>query len=335
MILKYNDFLFEYNNRNLYLKVLELEKKYPDLICSKWDKLLNDNYLNSKINHKHINQYESLMTKEFINDCLNIGIHIKDIIESAKYKNRTYMSWILYDGENYKICPGGGEDYLSAKVLGSGAQKIVYQSRDYVLKKLEDVSSFELYISNKYPEYFAIYELAGNMVKQEKLDTNNLYKDSNNDIFYKLYSKIHNIVENEIFNGKSFALDIHRENVGFDKDNKLKCFDFLNIEVVSIFENLLKDKLLLSSIIKPAEIQFLKEKFDINIENTLYTIINKNNKTNSLNFIDPVNKILYINHTYKEIVNILNENFILFGISDKDEQLRNEIKNMFFFQQKT
>jgi hypothetical protein len=317
MIKNFTEYLFEYNNRNLYFKVLELEKKYPNLITSKWNKTLNDNYLSLSLKNIEdiINKYESLVTSEFITDCANIGIYFKDVIESALYKANLYKSWILYDGETLKICPGGGDDYIAAKVLGAGIQKVAYTSKGYVLKKLEDVSSFELYISNKYPELFATYELAGNMVKQEKLITDNI-----SDVkFYNLYSKILNVIKNEVFNNKTLGLDIHPGNVGYDKDNKLKCFDFMADYIESIISSNIHNKTLtLNSIIKPPEILFLKKK-DKRIDfNTSYTVIVKNNNnTNSLNFIDPTNNILYINHTYNQINTILNKDFIIFGIGVK------------------
>jgi hypothetical protein len=310
---KFIDFLLEYNNKNTHSKVLELAKKYPNIITTYWDPGPNTNYLlhrkNKTLFAPIINNFESQMTPEFIADCNNIGIPIEYILEYIWYNNE-YSDWILIDNNTLKICPGGGKDYLSAKILGKGMNKIAYQSKDYVLKRLEDVSSFELYISNKYPDTFATYELAGNMVKQEKLISNNEVK-TNLDIAIW----VENIIEHECFN--YIHLDVHEGNIGLDKNGETKCFDFVYGDIVSTVEFLKEEVISLDNLISYKEIDFIEKNNPEYKEADQYKVVSKfNPMDNSLNFIDPINNIVYLNHTYREILPVLQKEFILFGIKN-------------------
>jgi hypothetical protein len=222
--------LLEYN-RNLQVKIFNLKNKFPNLITNKFDKQLNDNFKNFINDYtdntffKHIDNFENNISDEFIDYCKNIGIDILFIFRvTFESFDDTYIDWFLYDNNKIMLCPGGGEDYLSARVIGSGVHKVAHQSRDYILKNKLDVSDLEYTLSNKYPEIFATYTNAGRYYKQEKLTPIEPEFFDDYDTLDELELKIKNIFNDE--NIKKYP-DIHTGNVGYDALGNLKCFDFL------------------------------------------------------------------------------------------------------------
>lgn len=234
MIKNYNEFLFEYNNRNTKLKVLELKQKYPNLVTDKFDRYLNDNFIRI-MNDYYIENDEELIegfskdfpeffSSDFINDCSKIGIDIIFMLyKIIEFEETDYIKCFLYDGENIILCPGGGEDYLSARIAGSGVDKIAYMSKEYILKRKQDVPDIEVRITTKYPQYFAQYTSAGEYYKQEKLQTISQFTktDTNN------YTKLKEVIY-KIFKIENLGMpDLNPGNVGYDKNGVMKCFDFI------------------------------------------------------------------------------------------------------------
>lgn len=235
MIKRYDEFLFEYNNRNLKFKVFELKRKYPDLVTDKFDEDLNDNFIRFIEDYDYYNHegeylkdfkvdFPEFFSTDFINDCYNIGIDIQFMFSRIIEWDNEYAKYFLYDGKNLILCPGGGEDYLSARVAGSGIYKMAHISKDYILKRKEDVPDIEVKICNKYPEYFAQYTLAGKYYKQEKLQTISKYTELDLHNYNNLEHEIHKICKKENISSP----DLHYENVGYDKNGILKCFDFIS-----------------------------------------------------------------------------------------------------------
>jgi hypothetical protein len=228
MIKRYNEFLFEYNNRNLKFKVFELKQKYPDLVTDKFDKEQNDNFIKFIKNYnsyfKLTRHFTDFFSDEFMNECSNMGIDIYFmLLKIIEFGEDDYIKCFLYDGENLILCPGGGDDYPSARIAGSGINKIAYTSKDYILKRKQDVSDIEVRITTKYPQYFAQYTSAGEYYKQEKLQTVNQFTETDLHNYDELEKSIHRICIIENFG----MPDLHHGNVGYDKNGVMKCFDFM------------------------------------------------------------------------------------------------------------
>jgi hypothetical protein len=314
MVLKYFDFLLEYNNKRIIISVYELANKYPDFISTKYDQLQNDSsykiFTDNLFFKKEKRRF--LNNKGLILDCNNVGISLNYIFNNIE----DYDNWLLYDGEKLLICSGGGKDYINAKVLGYGNNKIAYQSRNYVLKKLEDVSTLEIFISNKYPDLFATYMLAGdNLVKQEKLKPVELLIDedmSDEDIIELqlefeekkevklLKSKIKKILITE--NLKRLEPDLVIGNLGYDVNNNLKCFDFIYNKPIP--QNLDSNKIHVSEL----------NKYKIKNLNHEYYNVKHNNDINGINIIDNTKGDIYIRYTYKMLLPYLENDLIIFAM---------------------
>lgn len=323
MILDYKGFLFEYSNRKLQFNIIELAKKYPKLISAKWDQDLNDTFIylyeggyddtgDSFSITEEFNDvfyaYKNSITPEFRVDCNAIGIAIDHILDINNIKQ--YMSWFLYDGFKLKICPGGGKDFLGAKVLGFGSQKVVYHANDkWVLKKPEDVSTFEIYICNKYPDLFAKYVVAGNVVKQQKLEILDIDSSFFNK-FNALNDSIRDVLALEGF--EYLLIDLHSNNVGYDGD-MLKCFDFIYEQPHPVI-----NKTLTTGSIS---LENLNKKFELDFDffddiNSPYRIINNTNSTNisGINIVNNSKKEIYLNFSYKMLQPYLNDDLVIFGM---------------------
>jgi hypothetical protein len=308
------------NIRKLYFNVIQLANKYPNFISAKSNKIQNEAYLD--LLHQMAEEAENdedtifdfvlsernrfLSNKELVMDCENIGISLDFIFEDTG----EFPDWFLYDGIKIRIYPSGGEDYLGARVLGVGAQKVVYQSKGDVLKKLEDIPTLEIFISNKYPELFATYTLAGNLAKQEKLriyDEEDIEEEFTKE-FNLLISNIKRVLKFENIN---LELDIHSENVGYDSNNKLKCFDFISPYNIP-------RPLDLSDFVDKINVSELKEYNINNLRHEYYTVKHNNKVTNiiGINIINETRCEMYINYMYKMLLPYLKDILIIFAMEE-------------------
>ncbi len=359
-ILNYNNFLFENYSKTNLKKVVLLANKYPDFVKSEFNINMNSDFiklLDSEfdsldwLNKSTFNffVYKTVINNiEFINDCKEIGIDIQFIYKSIhmsyvrklvpsyqsknnnESNNNEYLSWFLYDKNTKKIylVPGGGNDFNTSKIIGTGTNKIVRASKSnkFVIKNIEDISTFEIYINNKYPDIFATYFINNtNLVKQEKLS---LELEINDNDLTKLEQKIISILEKEGF--IDIEIDFHSENVGFDNNSNLKCFDYLTLGYID--NSVAGPAPLISSCVsKYITLKELLKSFNNHrglISNHLiqnlnhnenYKLFNNTNNTNNtnivgINIINNSKKEIYLNYSYKKLKPYLNDNLIIFAM---------------------